>query len=96
MIKFLLFIVLFYFLVKFVSRMFLPVSGSQRTSRSPFEQFSQFYQQQQQYQQGNSNRYEDQFDRSGNSTGRGQERFSGIEEADFEIIDEEQEQQQKS
>jgi hypothetical protein len=100
MIKFLLFIAFFYFIVKFISRMFLPSPGSRQSSAgSPFQQFTQFYQQQQQRQrqQQNQNRHGDQYTRSQSSTGNtSQQRFEGVEEADFEIIDEDQDQKQNS
>ncbi|MGM0587725.1 MAG: hypothetical protein ACQETE_04890 [Bacteroidota bacterium] len=79
-------------MVKFVSRLFLPTTGSrQRTGQSPFTHFYQFYQQQQHQNQYQSNSDGDQYTRSSQQQTRQGDRFAGVEEAEFEVIDEEEE-----
>ncbi len=83
----LLFFVLMYFLVKFISRLFLPTKSKNRNRKgasffyNTFQQFQQQQQKQQQQQQQNRHRRQ-----SNNNS----DHFSEIEEAEFEDVTDEE------
>lgn len=77
----LLFFVLMYFLVKFISRLFMPAQQTQRNRKGAgffYNAFQQFQQQQQHQQQQKNDHHR--------PSPKQSDRFSEIEEAEFEDI----------
>ena len=84
----LLFFVVVYFLVKIISRLFLPSSSNDRRSRNGFNIFFRNFQQFSRQNQRQNGQQE--------QKGSGSDRFEEIEEAEYEEITEEEKSAGKS